>query len=209
MSQHRLLVVNKSRQMGLSTCEAIFALWFAAMHPNKTVVIMSSKLVAAFEIIARIRYAAESMPAHLLPNVTASNKGTIEFDNGSRILGRACSIESIRGMGISMLILDEFAYVSHTKAYEFVSAMMPIITANKSSKIIMTSTPGVPDGPFFDIWRDALNEQDANGVGVNGFAAMTLPWTMHPNRDEAWAKPFRDSLGEARFAQEFENKFVR
>ncbi|RYE98336.1 MAG: hypothetical protein EOO77_37465 [Oxalobacteraceae bacterium] len=87
--------------------------------------------------------------------------------------------------------------------------MMPIITANKGSKVIMTSTPGVPDGPFFDIWRDALNDQDASGVGLNGFAAMTLPWTMHPNRDEAWAKPFRDSLGEARFAQEFENKFVK
>jgi hypothetical protein len=107
---------------------------------------------------------------------------------------------------------DEFAYVPPGKQSEFWTSIQPTLAAGGSC--IITSTPKNDEDQFAQIWHGATDTTDeygnvvSGGVGRNGFFALEVPWWEHPDRDEAWAKPFRESLGEAKFRQEFENAFI-
>lgn len=103
---------------------------------------------------------------------------------------------------------DEFAFVHPNKAEAFWTSIQPILSTGGSC--IITSTPKSDEDQFAQIWKGAINNTDEfgnprdNDLGINDFYAVKVPWWEHPERDELWAKPFRESLGPARFAQEFE-----
>ena len=107
---------------------------------------------------------------------------------------------------------DEMAWVQPGKISQFWTSILPVLATG--GRCIVTSTPKNDEDQFAQIWRGARDNTDeygnvkADGCGKNGFYATEVPWWEHPDRDEAWAKPFRESLGEARFKQEFENCFL-
>ena len=107
---------------------------------------------------------------------------------------------------------DEFAFVPPNKATPFWTSIQPILSTGGSC--IITSTPKSDEDQFAQIWKGAIDNVDEYGnprkdnLGKNNFYAVKVPWWEHPERDEEWAKPFRESLGEARFRQEFECEFV-
>jgi len=73
------------RQTGKSTTAAGYLLWYAMFNPDVTVLIAAHKYAGAQEIMHRVRYAYEDCPDHIRCGVTSYNKGSMEFDNGSRI----------------------------------------------------------------------------------------------------------------------------
>lgn len=208
----RNTIALTARQMGKTTCAAAYLLWKAMFTPDTTILITANKLVQALEIMDRIRYAYENLPDHIRAGITEYNKGTIAFDNGSKIVSRATSSDAGRGLSISLLYCDEFAFVPPNKASEFWTSIQPVLSTGGSC--IITSTPKSDEDQFAQIWKGANDRTDEygnpteNNVGKNGFFAVEVAWHAHPERDEAWAKPFRESLGEARFRQEFECNFV-
>lgn len=191
-----------------TTCAAAFLLWKAMFTPDATILITANKLVQALEIMDRIRYAYENLPDFIRAGITEYNKGTVAFDNGSKIVSRATSSDAGRGLSITLLYLDEFAFVPPNKAQEFWTSIQPVLSTGGSC--IITSTPKSDEDQFAQIWKGANDCTDEYGnptglkVGKNNFFPVNVPWHKHPERDEAWAKPFRESLGEARFRQEFE-----
>ena len=48
---------------------------------------------------------------HIRAGVTSYNKGSIDSDNGSRIIAQAFTDNTGRGMSITLLYCDEFAFV--------------------------------------------------------------------------------------------------
>jgi hypothetical protein len=160
----------------------------------------------------RIRYCYENLPNHIRAGVTEYNKSSLGFDNGSRILARATSTDAGRGMAISLLYIDELCYVPPRKQKEFWTSIQP--TLANGGDCIITSTPKNDEDIFAQLWKGAQDNTDLygnelpGGVGKNGFFAVKVPWWEHPDRDEEWARPFRESLGEARFRQEFACDFV-
>jgi hypothetical protein len=114
--------------------------------------------------------------------------------------------------GILSKNCDEFAFVQPNKQKDFWTSIQP--TLAEGGSCIITSTPKNDEDIFAQLWKGAEDNIDENGnvtltgVGKNGFFAVKVPWWEHPDRDEAWARPFRESLGEARFRQEFECEFV-
>jgi hypothetical protein len=107
---------------------------------------------------------------------------------------------------------DELAFVPPGKQVDFWTSIQPVLSTGGSC--IVTSTPKNDEDQFAQIWKSAQDNTDQfgnimpDGVGKNGFFAVLAPWWEHPDRDEAWAKPFRESLGEARFRQEFCGEFI-
>lgn len=204
----RNTIALTARQMGKTTCAAAYLLWKAMFTPDTTILITANKLVQALEIMDRIRYAYENLPDHIRAGITEYNKGTVAFDNGSKIVSRATSSDAGRGLSISLLYCDEFAFVPPNKASEFWTSIQPVLSTGGSC--IITSTPKSDEDQFAQIWKGANDRTDEygnpteNNTGKNGFFAVEVTWDKHPERDEAWAKPFRESLGEARFRQEFE-----
>lgn len=209
----RFTIALTARQMGKTTCAAAFLLWKAMFQPDTTILITANKLVQALEIMDRIRYAYENLPDHIRAGITEYNKGTVSFDNGSKIVSRATTSDAGRGLSITLLYLDEFAFVQPNKAQEFWTSIQPVLSTGGSC--IITSTPKSDEDQFAQIWKGANDNTDEygnpvseTGVGKNGFFPVMVPWHAHPERDESWAKPYREQLGEARFRQEFECDFV-
>lgn len=91
------------RQTGKSTCAGAYLLWYAMYVPDSTILIAAHKYSGAQEIMSRIRYMYESCPNHVRAGVTAYNRGSIEFDNGSRIVAQATTENTGRGMSITLL----------------------------------------------------------------------------------------------------------
>ena len=170
---HRYSIALISRQMGKSTAAGAYLLWYSMFIPDQTILIAAHKYSGAQEIMQRIRFAYELLPNFIRAGVTAYNKGSLEFDNGSRIIAQATTDNTGRGLSISLAYLDEFAFVRPTIAREFWTALSP--TLSTGGKCIITSTPNQDDDQFARIWREALKTTDAYGnekeTGKNGFKA--------------------------------------
>ena len=201
-----------SRQMGKSTAAAGYLLWYAMFVPDQTILIAAHKYSGASEIMQRIRFAYETLPDYIRAGVTSYNKGSLEFDNGSRIIAQSTTENTGRGLSISLAYLDEFAFVRPNIAKEFWTALSP--TLSTGGKCIITSTPNQDDDQFAQIYREAEKAQDEfgntteNGLGKNGFKAFNANWKEHPDRDEEWAEEERNKIGEERFRREHLNEFI-
>jgi hypothetical protein len=178
--------------------------------PDSTVLIAAHKYAGAQEIMQRIRYAYENCPDHIKAGCTTYNKGSLDFENGSRIVSATTTENTGRGMSISLLYLDEFAFVRPSIAELFWTSITP--TLSTGGKCIITSTPNSDEDQFALIWKAANKTEDEYGnqtdVGVNGFKSYRAYWNEHPERDEKWANEMKSQLGEDRFNREIGCEFI-
>jgi hypothetical protein len=207
---HRFNVNMLPRQMGKTTCAAGYLLWYAMFHPDQTILISAHKFTGSQEIMQRIRYAYELCPDYIRSGVVNYNKGSIEFDNGSRIVSTTTTGNTGRGMSISLLYCDEFAFVPPNIADEFWTSISPTLATG--GRAIITSTPNSDEDTFAIIWKEANKKFDEFGneqeTGVNGFFPFTCAWSEHPDRDDAWATLERGRIGEERFRREYGCEFL-
>jgi hypothetical protein len=208
--RYRYSISLMPRQTGKSTSAAGYLLWYAMFVPDSTILIAAHKYTGAQEIMQRIRYAYELCPNHIRAGATSYNKGSIEFENGSRIVSQTTTETTGRGMSISLLYADEFAFVRPTIAREFWTSISPTLATG--GKAIITSTPNSDEDQFAFLWKGANKTQDEFGneteLGINGFRAFRSYWNEHPDRDEVWAAEQRAQLGEDRFRREMDCEFV-
>lgn len=207
---YRFSISLMPRQTGKSTSAAGYLLWYAMFVPDSTILVAAHKYTGAQEIMQRVRYAYESVHDHIRAGVTSYNKGSLEFDNGSRIVAQTTTETTGRGMSISLLYADEFAYVRPTIAKEFWTSISP--TLSTGGKAIITSTPNSDEDKFAELWKGANKCIDEYGnpteLGINGFRAYRSYWNEHPDRDETWAAEQRAQLGEDRFRREMNCEFL-
>lgn len=207
---YRFSISLMPRQTGKSTTAAGYLLWYAMFVPDSTILVAAHKYTGSQEIMQRIRYAYESVPDYIRAGVTSYNKGSIDFDNGSRIVSATTTENTGRGMSISLLYCDEFAFVRPSIATEFWTSISPTLATG--GKCIITSTPNSDEDQFAQIWRQANKCIDEYGneteLGVNGFRAYRSKWQEHPDRDDKWAAEMRSQLGEERFRREMECEFI-
>jgi len=207
---YRFSVNLLSRQLGKTTTAAGYLLWYAMFIPDSTILIAAHKYAGAQEIMQRIRYAYENCPDHIKAGVTTYNKGSLDFENGSRIVSATTTENTGRGMSISLLYLDEFAFVRPTIAEQFWTSITPTLATG--GKAIITSTPNSDEDQFALIWKSANKCEDEYGnqtdVGVNGFKAFKADWRRHPERDQIWANKMRAQLGDDKFRREMDLEFI-
>jgi len=198
------------RQTGKSTTAAGYLLWYAMFVPDSVILIAAHKYAGAQEIMQRIRYAYELCPNHIRAGVTSYNKGSIDFDNGSRIVAQATTDNTGRGMSITLLYCDEFAFVRPSIAREFWTSISPTLATG--GKAIITSTPNSDEDQFALIWRDGNKQYDTEGnptdVGINGFKTFRSYWYEHPDRDDKWKAEELGRIGEERFRREHDCEFI-
>jgi hypothetical protein len=207
---HRFSISMMPRQTGKSTTAAGYLLWFANFVPDSTILVAAHKYTGSQEIMQRIRYAYESVPDHIRAGAVDYNKGSLTFDNGSRIVSATTTENTGRGMSISLLYADEFAFVRPTIATEFWTSISPTLATG--GKAIITSTPNSDEDQFALLWKGANRMEDEYGnptqVGQNGFRAYRSFWNEHPDRDETWARQQRAALGTDRFRREMDCEFI-
>jgi hypothetical protein len=207
---NRFSISMLPRQTGKSTVAAGYLLWYAMFIPDSTILVAAHKYLGAQEIMQRVRYGYESCQDHIRAGVVSYNKGSIDFDNGSRIASQTTTENTGRGMSISLLYADEFAFVRPTIAKEFWTSISPTLATG--GKAIITSTPNSDEDQFAYLWKGANKCEDEYGnptdMGINGFKAFRAKWQEHPDRDDKWAAQQRAALGEERFRREMECDFI-
>jgi hypothetical protein len=207
---YRFSISLMPRQSGKSTSAAGYLLWYAMFVPDSTILIAAHKYTGAQEIMQRVRYAYENCPDYIKAGVTTYNKGSLDFENGSRIVSATTTENTGRGMSITLLYLDEFAFVRPSIAKEFWTAITP--TLSTGGKAIITSTPNSDEDQFAFIWKGANKTEDDFGntteLGVNGFKAYRADWQEQPGRDQKWADEMKAQLGEDRFRREIGCEFI-
>jgi len=198
---NRFNCVLSARQSGKSITSAAYLLWFAMFNFDKTILIAANKNANAMEMILRIRFAYENLPFWIKPGVKDDgwNKHEIGFDNDSRIVSTATSEDSGRGMSISKLFLDEFAFVKPNIQEEFWTSIAPTLSTGGSC--IMTSTPNGDMNIYAQTWRGAQS-------GVNGFHPIHVKWDEPPGRDGKFKEEEIGRIGQRRWDQEYNCVFL-
>ena len=93
--------------------------------------------------------------------ILAWNKGSLELENGSKILAASTSASAVRGGSYNVIFLDEFAFIPNHIADQFFASVYPTISSGQSTKVIIVSTPHGMNH-FYRMWHDAER-------GVNGY----------------------------------------
>lgn len=207
------VICMASRQLGKSQTSAAYILWRAMFSESQTILIAAHVHRQALEIVHRISYIYETIPLWLKQGIIIYNKGSMEFENGSRILSATTTENTGRGLSISLLYIDELAAVKPRIANEFWTSIQP--TLSTGGDCIITSTPMSDEDLFAQIWTGANNRFDDFGnelidsVGSNGFFPIKILWKEHPDRDEAWAQEQRNKIGDIKFSREFDCEFLQ
>lgn len=205
ITNHRRVTVVTSRQAGKTTTAAAVILHYILFNDHKTVALLANKGDAAREILDRIKAAYEALPDWLQQGVEEWNKGNITLENGCKVLAAATSSSAIRGKSISLLYIDEAAFVEGWD--EFFASVYPTISSGDTTKILFTSTPNGLNH-FYKTCEGASKPRDSKEW--NGFEFVRVPWYEVPGRDEKWKN---ETLGAMdwdyeKFAQEFECEFL-
>jgi hypothetical protein len=191
--KNRFNIVVKSRQLGLSTITAAYAVWMALYQKEKNILVIATKLQVAQGFIRKVKTILNNMPPWLiLPQITVNNKQQLEFSNGSSIKAIPTSDDAGRSESLTLLIIDEAAFVRNFD--EIWTGIGPTLTTG--GQAILLSTPNGVGGQFYKLYADAES-------GVNEFNPIKLPWTVHPEHDQAWFDKESKNYSERQIAQEF------
>jgi hypothetical protein len=207
LCDHRFVIGKVCRQAGkTTTVGCCYLLHRVLFNQNMSVAILANKLNTARDILGRIREAYEHLPQWLQQGIIEWNKGSIQLENGSKILAAATSSSAIRGGSFNIIFLDEFAFVPTTVAEEFFSSVYPTITAGQSTQMIIISTPrGL--NMFYQLWKGA-------STGQNEYFPFEVSWRQVPQypggplRDDAWREIQIRNTSERQFDAEFECSFI-
>ena len=195
--EHRFNVILKARQLGISTLTAGYALWLMTFHQDKNVLVIATKQEVAKNLVTKVRVMHANLPSWLKQKCVEDNKLNLRYMNGSQIKAVSSGPEAARSEALSLLILDEAAFID--KIDEIWTASQQTLTTGGSC--IALSTPNGVGNWFHRTWVEA---EDATGM----FNPIKLHWTVHPDRNEDWRKEQDTLLGPSSAAQECDCDFL-
>jgi len=197
---HRFNVCKMPRQSGKSTTVVSYLLHYALFNDNVNIAILANKASTARDLLGRLQLAYENLPKWMQQGVLIWNRGSLELENGSKILAASTSASAVRGGSYNIIFLDEFAFVPNHIAEDFFSSVYPTISSGQSTKLIIVSTPHGMNH-FYKIWHDAERKK-------NQYVPTEVHWSEVPGRDEVWKKQTIENTSEQQFAVEFLCEFL-
>ena len=198
--ENRFNICKMPRQTGKSTTVVSYLLHYAVFNDSVNIGILANKAATARELLGRLQTAYENLPKWMQQGIIAWNKGSLELENGSKILAASTSASAVRGMSFNILFLDEFAFVPNHIADSFFASVYPTITSGKNTKVIIVSTPHGMNH-FYRMWSDAEKSK-------NEYIPTDVHWSEVPGRDEAWKEQTIANTSEQQFKIEFECEFL-
>jgi len=197
---NRFTICKLPRQSGKSTVVLSYLIHYILFNDQVNVAILANKASTARDLLSRLQLAYEHLPGWLQQGVMNWNKGSLELENGSKILAASTSASAIRGGSYNIIFLDEFAFIPSNIAEAFFSSVYPTISSGQKSKVMIISTPHGMN-MFYKMWTEAEN-------GTNDFKPIEVHWSEVPGRDEAWKEQTIKNTSEQQFLQEFECSFL-
>ena len=197
---NRFNIAKLPRQSGKSTVVTAYLLWYSIFNDNVNVAILANKAATAREMLQRLQLSYENLPKWLQQGVVNWNRGSLELENGSKIMAASTSASAVRGMSFNIIFLDEFAFIPNHIADQFFSSVYPTISSGKSTKVIIISTPHGMN-MFYKLWHDAERKK-------NEYVTTEVHWSQVPGRDAVWKEQTIANTSEEQFRVEFECEFL-
>ena len=197
---NRFTICKLPRQSGKSTTIIAYLMHYILFNPMVSVAILANKAATARDLLGRLQLAYENLPKWLQQGVMTWNKGSLELENGSKILASSTSASAVRGGSYNIIFLDEFAYVPVNVAEQFFSSVYPTISSGKTTKVVIVSTPHGMN-MFYKLWSDAENK-------INSYIPIEVHWSEIPGRDEEWKTETIKNTSQSQFNTEFECEFL-
>ena len=198
--KHRFNICKMPRQTGKSTTVVSYLLHYAIFNDNVNIGILANKAATARDLLGRLQLAYENLPRWMQQGIIAWNKGSMELENGSKIIAASTSASAVRGMSFNIIFLDEFAFVQNHLADDFFASVYPTISSGKSTKVIIVSTPHGMNH-FYRMWHDAER-------GQNEYVATEVHWSEVPGRNAKWKEQTIKNTSKQQFDIEFECEFL-
>lgn len=202
-SPKRHVIVLSARQMSKTTVAALYLLHRALFRQDENIAILANNERTSREILSRIQMAYLNLPLWLQKGISNDggwNKSSIILENGIKIIAASTSSNSIRGMSINCLFIDEVAFIPDYVWDDFYNSVMPTISSGKKSQVIMVSTPKGMNH-FYNLYKGAVENR-------NNFKAIKVPWWERPDRDLEWKKERIQESGQQNFWQEYDCRFL-
>ena len=197
---NRFNICKMPRQTGKSTTVVSYLLHYAVFNDNVNIGILANKAKIAIDLLGRLQTAYENLPKWMQQGIIAWNKGSLELENGSKILAASTSASAVRGMSFNILFLDEFAFVPNHVADDFFASVYPTISSGTQTKVIIVSTPRGMNH-FYRMWHDSER-------GKNDYIPTDVHWSEVPGRDAVWKEQTIANTSEQQFKVEFECEFL-
>ena len=198
--ENRFNICKMPRQTGKSTTCVSYLLHYAVFNDNVNIAILANKASTARDLLGRLQLAYENLPKWMQQGILAWNKGSLELENGSKILAASTSASAVRGGSYNVIFLDEFAFIPNHIADQFFASVYPTISSGQSTKVIIVSTPHGMNH-FYRMWHDSEK-------GKNEYIPTDVHWSEVPGRDEKWRQQTIANTSEAQFKVEFECEFL-
>ena len=198
--KERFNIAKLPRQTGKSTTVVSYLLHYALFNDNVKIAILANKAETARELLSRLQLAYENIPKWMQMGIIAWNRGSMELENGSKIIAASTSSASVRGNSFNIIFLDEFAFIPNHISEQFFSSVYPTISSGKTTKVIIISTPNGMN-MFYKLWHDAER-------GKNSYKPLEVHWSQVPGRDAAWKEQTIANTSARQFTQEFECEFL-
>jgi hypothetical protein len=200
----RLLVMG-SRQSGKSVKIGSFILHKIVFTNGASWGIAANKREMAVEVLDKIKQMYMRLPIWMQHGVKTWNVTKIILDNDSKILTSATNGDSFRGFTFagegSGIMVDECAFIHRNKWKAFEDSVMPTISSDPNSQIIMCSTP-----KGLNHWYDLFS---ASQMGKNEFTNVMWDWTELPQaKDPSWKEKIINTYGPVFFAQNYGVSFI-
>jgi len=189
-------IINKSRQLGISTLTSAFALWMMLFEQDKNILVLATTQATAKNMVTKVRFAYDNLPKWMQLPVMEHNRLSLRLKNGSQIKAVSAATDSARSEAVSLLVIDEAAFIDRIGDI-FTAAQQTLATGGRC---IALSTPNGVGNWFHKEFVRAQN-------GENNFTPISLPWTVHPERNQEWRSQQTRDLGERAAAQECDCDF--
>jgi hypothetical protein len=194
---HDYNIVLKGRQIGISTLVAGYSMWLMLFHRDKNILVIATKQETAKNLVTKVRFMHQNLPVWLRGEIITDNKLSLQFVNGSQIKAVASSKDAGRSEALSLLILDEAAFIDDADIIWTAASS----TLSTGGCAILLSTPNGVGNFFHKMWQQAETK-------TNNFNPILLDWRVHPERDQAWRDRQTELMGELQASQEHDASFI-
>ena len=190
-------LINKSRQLGISTLVSAYTLWLMLFHKDKNILVLATTHDTAKNLITKVRFSYDCLPSWLKIKTSEHNQTKLKLINGSQVVAKAATENAARSEAVTLLVIDEAAFIDNIEL-TWTSAQQTLATGGQC---IALSSPNGTGNWFYKAWTKAQNKE-------NNFIPLRLPWTVHPERDQVWRDEQDTALGKRHAAQECDADFI-
>ena len=196
LQRHDYTIINKSRQLGISTLTSAFSLWMMLFEQDKNILVLATTQATAKNMVTKVRFAYDNLPSWMQLPVLEHNRLSLRLKNGSQIKAVSAATDSARSEAVSLLVIDEAAFIDRIEDI-FTAAQQTLATGGRC---VALSTPNGVGNWFHKQFVRAQNDE-------NNFTPISLPWTVHPERNPEWREQQTKDLGIRAAAQECDCDF--